>query len=122
MNINKLKQQLEEKKIALEKELKSFADKDKKLKDDWDTRYPNLGEESDTSDLEGEAQEVEEYVTLLPIEHALETKLKDINLTLEKIKNNHYGKCEKCKQEIEEKLLEALPETKLCLKCKNFNK
>ena len=120
MNINKFKQQLEEEKIALEKELKNFANKDKNLKDDWDTRFPSFGEEDDTPDLEGEAGEVEEYSSLLPIEHALEIKLRDINLALEKIKNNnHYGKCEKCKKEIEENLLEICPETKLCFKCKN---
>jgi DnaK suppressor protein len=117
MDIKKLKQKLEKEKIALEKELKGFANKDKKLKHDWDTRFPNLN--SDSTDLENEAAEVEEYTTLLPIEHVLEIKLKNINLALEKIKNNRYGRCEKCKKEIEERLLEAQPETKLCLKCKN---
>jgi RNA polymerase-binding transcription factor DksA len=117
MNINKLKQKLEKEKMSLEKELKSFANKDKKLKDDWDARFPNFNNNS--VNLENEAAETEEYATLLPIEHALEVKLKNINLALEKIENNKYGKCEKCNKEIEEKLLEAQPETKLCLKCKN---
>jgi len=40
---------------------------------------------------------------------------------LEKIKKNTYGRCEKCEQEIEEKLLKIQPETKLCLKCKKEN-
>jgi DnaK suppressor protein len=119
MNTVKLKQKLEKEKMSLEKELKNFADKNKKLKDDWDTRFPNFN--SDSFDLENEAAEVEEYITLLPIEHTLELKLKDINLALKKIKNKSYGKCEKCKKKIEKKLLEVQPETKLCLKCKNLD-
>lgn len=119
MNIYKLKEKLENEKIALEKELKSFANKDKNLKDDWDTRFPNFEEAGGSYDIEQEADEVEAYSNLLPVEYALETKLKNINLALEKIKNNKYGKCEKCEQQIEEKLLEIYPETKLCLKCKD---
>lgn len=122
MDINQLKTQLEEEKIVLEKELKNFADKDRELKDDWDTRFPDFGEENDSPDLEGEAGEVEEYTSLLPVEHALEIKLKDINLALEKIKNNQFGKCEECNQKLEEELLKILPETRICLKCKNSNR
>ena len=116
--INTIKQKLEKEKIALEKELKTFAKQDKNLKGDWDIRFPNFGEEAGSSDLEKEADEVEEYATLLPIEHALETKLKNINSALEKIKKNTYARCEKCEQEIEIKLLKIYPETELCLKCK----
>lgn len=117
--LNELKQKLEKEKIALEKELKSFADKDKELKDDWDTRFPNFGEGSSSFDLEKEADEVEKYATLLPIEYVLEVKLRDVNSALEKIEQNKdYGKCEKCQKEIGEKMLVVSPETKLCLKCK----
>lgn len=115
--LNLLKQKLEQEKTALEKELKNFANKDKNLKDDWDTRFPNFEGEG-SLDLEKEASETEEYATLLPIEYALETKLQDINSALKKIKDNQYGECEECKQEIEEKLLKTLPETKMCLQCK----
>ena len=118
--LNELKQKLEKEKTSLEKELKAFAKKDKKLEHDWDTRFPNFGEEADSFNSEKEANEVEEYANLLPVEHALETKLKNINLALEKIKKNTYGRCEKCEQEIEEKILKACPETKLCLKCKKL--
>ena len=36
--IKKFKQDLEGKKLALEKELKSFATKDKNIKDNWDVK------------------------------------------------------------------------------------
>ncbi len=119
--IKKLKQKLESEKTALEKELKSFANKDKKLKGDWDTRFPHFGEEAGSADLEKEADEVEEYSTLLPIEYTLETKLRNINLALEKIKNKggeKYGICEKCNKKISLKRLETYPEAKNCQKCK----
>ena len=119
---DKLKQKLEEEKISLQEELKTFANKDKKLKHNWDTRFPNFGEESDLFDSEKEADEVEEYSNILPIEYALEIKLKNINLALEKIKKNLYGKCEKCKDEIKEDLLKICPETKLCQDCKVLKK
>ena len=68
--------------------------------------------------MEKEADEVEEYSALLPIEYALELKLKNIDLALEKMKGEKYGICEKCGKEIEERRLEVLPEAKYCLRCK----
>ena len=38
----KLKQKLETEKENIEKQLGKFATKDKKLKDDWDTRFPRF--------------------------------------------------------------------------------
>lgn len=117
--IQKLKQKLEQEKEIIEKELKRFAKKDEKLKGDWDTRFPKFdGGEVGGAALEKAADEVEEYEALLPLEHNLETKLQDINLALEKIEKNKYGKCEKCQKEISEKRLEVYPEARFCLKCK----
>lgn len=115
--INELKTKLEKEKENIEKELMKFAEKDKDLKGDWDTRFPYQKAKSGSGSLEEEADEVEEYTTLLPIEYGLETKLKNINLALEKIKKNVYGKCEKCGKEISEERLKAIPEAKSCLKC-----
>ena len=115
--LNELKTKLEKEKENIEKELMKFADKDKNLKDDWDTRFPHQSGKSAHGSLEEEADEVEEYATLLPIEYGLETKLKNINLALEKFKKNNYGKCEKCGKEISEERLKAIPEARSCLKC-----
>lgn len=116
--LQKLRQKLEQEKEVLEKELQSFAKKDKKLPEDWDTRFPHFDGEAGGSILEKAANEVEEYSTLLPIEYALETRLKNINLALEKIKKGKYGICERCQREIEKERLEIYPEAKYCLKCK----
>ncbi len=117
--IEQLKKKLEKQKEDIEKQLEKFATEDKKLKGDWDTRFPRFnGNETGHSALEQAADEVEEYTTLLPIEHNLELRLKNINSALEKIKKGDYGICEKCGNPIPAERLEAFPEAKTCAKCK----
>ena len=111
--IEELKLKLEKEKESLEKELKSFATEDKNLKHNWDAKYPNR----ENGNMEEEADEVQEYDNLVSLEHNLELKLKDVNLALEKIKNDKYGVCKKCGKQIEEERLKAVPEAKLCIKC-----
>jgi len=113
----KIKEKLENEKAAIEKELKKFAKEDEKLNGDWDTRYPHWDGEAGSAGLEKAADEVEEYSTLLPIEHSLEIRLKNINLALEKIKEGKYGICENCGKKIDKKRLEVCPEARFCLKC-----
>lgn len=116
--LKELKIKLEKEKELLEKELRSFAEKDKKLKGNWKTKYPYFGEGVSTDRLEeGEADEVEEYSDLLPIEYSLETKLRDVNLALEKIKKHRYGICEKCKRPISVERLKICPEARICAEC-----
>ena len=113
-----IKQKLEKEKEKIEKQLEKFATKDEKLKGDWDTRFPRFNNgETGHSDLEQSADEVEEYTTLLPIEHSLEARLRNINSALEKIKKGEYGICEKCGGKIEAERLKAYPEVKNCSKC-----
>lgn len=115
--IERLKQSLEKEKLSIEKELESFATKDKNIKDNWDVKRPN----NEDTDMEEKADEVGEYDNLLSLEHSLELKLKDVNFALEKIKQGKYGICEKCGKEIEEQRLSAYPEAKLCIKCNENN-
>lgn len=112
--IEQLKRQLEKEKESLEKNLQGFARKKEKSLDDWKTQYPKFDK---NSNLEEAADEVEEYENLLPVEHNLELRLKDVNTALEKIKKNAYGKCEKCGKPISIQRLKAYPEAKTCNKC-----
>jgi DnaK suppressor protein len=114
-NLDKIKKELEAKRDLIEKELQQFAKKDEKLKGDWDTKFPKFNGSS--ASQEEAADEVEEYVTKLPIEHNLEMRLQDINLALEKIKKGTYGRCEKCGEPIPEERLKVYPEARFCLKC-----
>jgi DnaK suppressor protein len=115
--LQRIKKRLEKERGILEKALESFAQKDKKLPEDWDTRFPAWNGEVGGAALEQEADEVEEYATLLPIEHALENRLKDINLALKKLKKGQYGICEKCQKPISIKRLKIVPEARLCQRC-----
>ncbi|MBM3257783.1 MAG: hypothetical protein FJZ05_01010 [Candidatus Nealsonbacteria bacterium] len=116
--LNQLREKLEKEKNNIESQLEKFAKKDDKVKGDWDTRFPRFdGGESGSAALEKAADEVEEYSTLLPLEHNLENRLKDIALALDKISKGTYGQCEKCREKIDEKRLKAYPEARICMKC-----
>lgn len=115
--LKKLKAKLEKEKEDLEKELKSFARKDPKLKGDWNTEYPKFNRGVGSQGLEEAADEVEEYLNLLPIEANLESRLKTIDSALEKMGNRRYGKCEKCKKQMSLERLKVCPEAQFCIKC-----
>lgn len=66
------------------------------------------------ADLGSELYSVEMNMALKVHE---QSKLNDINNALKKFENGSYGKCEKCKKEIEYERLEVLPSAKLCLEC-----
>lgn len=112
MNKKQIQEKLEKDRIDLEKQLETFAKRDPNLKGDWDTRFPDFD-----GNLEEAADEVEEYTSRLPVEFSLETRLRDINLALEKLKQGKYGKCEKCGKKIDNKRLAIHPEARLCMKC-----
>ncbi len=114
-DLKKYKKQLEKEKKRLTKELNSFARRDKKIKGNWLTKFPLLG--NDRSHKDENAEEIETYGSLLSVEYTLEERLKKINQALEKIKKNKYGICDNCKKEIEAKRLKVVPEATRCIKC-----
>lgn len=117
--IEQFKAKLEKEEKQIEKQLKTFATKDKNVKGDWDTKFPRLNGASGETDLETAADEVEEYNSLLPIEHNLELRLQNINNALDRIKRNIYGICEKCKKQIPNERLQVYPEAKFCMNCRS---
>ena len=114
--VDELKKRLQIEKQGLEEQLRSFAKRDRRLKGDWDTKFPNF--DTARHPLEDEADEVEEFENLLPLERALESKLQEVELALNKISINEFGGCEKCQREIETARLFAVPSTQFCLRCK----
>jgi len=113
-----LKEKLEQEKKDIEKELKTFADKDPDLKSDLHTRFPEGSRGAGGSALEDAADQVEEYITRLPVEYALELRLKNIDLAFEKMEKGNYGICENCGKEISEDRLKIYPAARICLNCK----
>lgn len=55
----------------------------------------------------------------LALVRRLEQKLEEIDRALQVAKKGAYGICERCDKPIDPARLEALPETTLCIKCKN---
>lgn len=115
-DLEKFKKVLLEQKTSVAQELERIANKNADNDEDWETKFPNF--EQEDFDIEGAADEVEEYINRLPLEQALELKLKATNDALQKIEKGTYGKCENCGETIPEKRLEVLPEAKICLKCR----
>ena len=107
---------MKEEKKRITDDLKYFAKKDTKVKGNWKTIFPSFGR-SISEETSENAEEVEEYTALLPVEHTLELRLQDIDAALEKIKKGDYGKCEKCHKEIEPKRLVVNPEARVCMGC-----
>lgn len=55
----------------------------------------------------------------LALMRRLEQKLEEIEYALQIVKKGKYGICERCGKPIDPARLKALPETTLCVKCKN---
>lgn len=109
---NKLREKLESKKRDITKELLIFADKTNNSTGQFDTVFPNYGQDEDEN-----AQEITTYENMLPVEHALESDLVKINKALDKINQGTYGICEQCGQPIDPKRLEVYPEAETCIQC-----
>jgi len=112
--LDELKKSLLEKKQEIEKQLSSFAKKSAKIKDDYETDFPHIGEEEDEN-----ADEVMMYEDNLGIEHKLEEDLLAVDEALKRMEDGSYGICYNCGEPktIEIDRLKAFPEAKTCLKC-----
>jgi RNA polymerase-binding transcription factor DksA len=112
----KFKKPLEELRDFLKIELKNIAKRDIEDENNWNSVFPRL--DSGNFNIEDASDEVEEYINRMPVENALELRLKAVNEALERIKRGAYGKCKNCEGDIPLKRLKVLPETEICLKCK----
>lgn len=113
--LQKFKKLLEEKKNELEENLSTIAKRGTQQKGDWESTFPKFDEDSS---LEEASDEVEEYISRLPVEQSFELRLKAIDEALQRIHKGSYGTCTNCNKKIPIKRLEALPESSTCLKCK----
>lgn len=111
--LEKNKQTLLAEKERLTKELETFTKKNPHVRGDYDTTYPEYGDEEDDN-----AREVAEYTTNKPLEMTLEKTLRDVNKALERIENGTYGICKYCDKPIDEKRLLARATSSACVSCK----
>lgn len=112
--IENLKSRLISERKELEKILNQFAQKNPTDDNEWETRYPNI---APGDNIEDQVSEVEEYENLLPVERALESKVKDIDIALKKIETETYGKCENCNKDIPIERLQVFPAARMCNDC-----
>lgn len=110
--LKKIKEQLVSKKKMIISQLQKFAKRNTKVKDDFKTNFPNLGDHQDEN-----AIEVSDYESKLSVEHDLESELKNIEGALKKTSEDTYGICSSCGKKIDPRRLEIMPEATLCVKC-----
>lgn len=97
----------------LRAELAEFATQNPKNTDDYDAKFPNMGDKEDEN-----AEEVATYTTNLTLERTLESSFRDIESAIERLKKGTYGICKYCNKEIDEKRLRARPASSSCIECK----
>jgi len=120
--LKKIGEVLKKERESTRAELSRFAEESKIIKGDWETRFPKIGRETSEDAIEDAAKKREEYERELPLEYLLETKLKAIEVPLEKLEKGKYGICEKCGKKILQARLEVIPEAQLCIACKKNEK
>jgi len=110
--IKRMEAVLKTQQSKLRGELSSFADKNAKKEDDYNTRFPDYGDKDEEN-----ATEVADFQDNLSVEKTLEKTLSEVDVALEKMKNGAYGKCAKCDGEIGVARLEAFPAATRCMEC-----
>ena len=110
--IQKYKEILEEKEKQITKDLEQIAEKNRHIKDDYQTRFPKIGTHQDEN-----ATEIAAYESLLSTEQNLEIDLVAIKKALQRIEEGNFGICAKCGKKINQKRLDAFPEAGLCINC-----
>lgn len=111
--LEEIKSLLLQEKEKLEHELGQFTKPNPHLSGDFDTTYPEYGD-----DLEDNAQEVTDYLANKPVELTLEKELRDVVSSLKRMENGTYGICKYCDRPIDEKRLRARPTSSSCVSCK----
>ncbi len=111
--VEEIKENLIIEKVRLEKELAKFARKNPNIEGDFETSYPEYGDEEDDN-----VKEIEQYTANKPIEINLEKMVRDIEKTLSLIEKGKYGICKYCDKQIDTRRLKARPTSSSCVSCK----
>lgn len=111
--LNEMEKGLLEEERQLREELNEFAKQNPKNSEDFDAKFPNMGDKEDEN-----AEEVSAFSTNLTLERTLEASLRDTERAIERIKKGTYGICKYCNKQIDEKRLRARPASSSCVECK----
>ena len=113
LDLDFFKKQLDEEKNRLEIELATVAHRNPDAREDWTVKSPDLNLMS--SDKNEMADEEEELINAAGLEYNLESRLRDINEALEKIKQGKYGVCSVGSEPIDEARMRANPAALTCV-------
>ena len=108
--LDNIKKDLLTRKDKLKQQLGTFAEKDPKQEDNYNSDFPEFGDKEDEN-----AAEVAAFEGNLSLEETLEQSLEMINKALDKIEKNTYGLCEKCGEPINQERLEIMPTATKCV-------
>jgi len=114
LNLDYFKKQLEEEKTKLEASLGTVAQRNPDAPEDWVVKAPDLN--LMPAAKEEMADQEEELENAASVEYNLESRLKDINEALEKMRQGKYGVCAAGGEPIDEKRLRANPAALTCIK------
>jgi len=106
------------KKEQVEKFKEKLADTRAEILADLEKMKEGLDFGDDVDSLEEEADETEEHSHYVGVKQVLDGRLRAVEDAITKIEKGVYGACEKCGGEIETEILEVVPESRLCKKCK----
>lgn len=111
--LEQIKEKLLQEKQELTKELNTFAKKNDKLDNEYETKFPDYGEHEDEN-----AAEVADFESDLYLEKTMEQSLKKIDQALINIEKGTYGLCEECGKKIDPARCLAFPTATKCMDCK----
>ncbi|MBL7141553.1 TraR/DksA C4-type zinc finger protein [Patescibacteria group bacterium] len=112
-NLSSIKEELQERRRRLKKELGEIARKSNREKNSYEAKFPEYGRAEDEN-----AEEVAAFMDSLSLGESLAKALTAIEIALKKINRGKYGICEACGKKISKERLKILPTAGYCLSCK----
>lgn len=114
-----MKQRLLTEQKDLRERLSRISTKDKKVKGDYDAKFPQYTptDETESGDFDDSAHEVQDYADNIGVENQLEVRLAQVDRTLDRIAKGRYGLCSNCKAEQSQDRLKADPAAETCQDC-----
>ncbi len=113
LNKKKIKEKLEEERDILIEEMKDMG-KMNPENGEWEATPQEIdGPESDKNDM---ADRFEDFEAKSSMIDSLEPRLKNVLKALKEINRKSFGKCEVCKENIEQARMDANPAAQTCIK------
>lgn len=114
-----MKQRLLTEQKDLQERLGRISTKDKKVKGDYDAKFPQYSpkDETESGDFDDSAHEVQDFSDNIGVENDLEVRLAQVERALDRIAKGRYGICSNCNAEQSRERLMADPAAETCQDC-----